>query len=236
MNADGTRRVQLTSTPGLDLFPRVTRDGRVIVFASDRDGSVRAWRMALDGSGAKQVTSEPIGRHRVALSSDDKWIYYDNTRGESRRVSIDGGEAQPTVTADVVAKLSEPLPRGFHEAMASPDGAFIAGHYSTPTGERMMLVPTAGGPLRKLETMPPNATWAPDGKSLIFYSGRGGTFNLLRQPVSGGAAAPLTQFTSEQIFTYALSPDQKQLAVVRGRVSSDVVLVSSVEKSGAEKK
>ena len=230
MNADGTRRVQLTSTPGLDLFPRVTRDGRVIVFASDRDGSVRAWRMALDGSGAKQVTSEPIGRHRVALSSDDKWIYYDNTRGESRRVSIDGGEAQPTVSADVVAKLSEPLPRGFHEAMASPDGAFIAGHFSTPTGERMMLVPTAGGPLRKLETMPPNATWAPDGKSLIFYSGRAGTFNLLRQPVSGGTAAPLTQFTSEQIFTYALSPDQKQLAVVRGRVSSDVVLVSSVEK------
>jgi hypothetical protein len=27
-----------------------------------------------------------------------------------------------------------------------------------------------------------------------------------------------------------LSPDQKQLAVVRGRVTSDVVLVSTVEK------
>ena len=93
----------------------------------------------------------------------------------------------------------------------------------------MMLVPTAGGPLRKLETMPPNATWAPDGKSLIFYSGRGAR-SICSGSRSAGAPPPLTQFTSEQIFTYALSPDQKQLAVVRGRVSSDVVLVSSVEK------
>ncbi len=230
MNADGTRRVQLTSTPGLDLFPRVTHDGRFIVFASDRDGSVRAWRMALDGSAAKQITSEPIGRHRVGLSSDDKWIYYDNTRGESRRVSIDGGQGEPVFTADIVAKLSEPMPRGFHEAWPSPDGAFMAGHFQTPGGERMLVVPTAGGPLRRLETIPPNATWAPDGRSLVFYSGRGGSFNMFRQSIDGGPVTPMTQFTSEQIFTYALSPDQKQLAVVRGRVSSDVVLVSSVEK------
>ena len=94
----------------------------------------------------------------------------------------------------------------------------------------MLVVPTAGGPLRKLVTVPPNATWAPDGRSLVFYSGRGGVFNVFRQSIDGGPVTPMTQFASEQIFTYALSPDQKQLAVVRGRVSSDVVLVSSVEK------
>jgi hypothetical protein len=49
-------------------------------------------------------------------------------------------------------------------------------------------------------------------------------------PLTDGPPQPITQFTSEQIFTYALSPDQKQLAVVRGRVSSDVVLVSSTQR------
>jgi len=110
------------------------------------------------------------------------------------------------------------------------------GSFHTGNGERMLLVPTTGGALRKLEMMGPNANWMPDGRSLIFFSGRGGAFNMHRQPVAGGPATPITQFTAEQIFAYALSPDQKQLAVVRGRVSSDVVLVSSVEKSGAEKK
>jgi hypothetical protein len=53
--------------------------------------------------------------------------------------------------------------------------------------------------------------------------------NLLRQPITGGPAVPLTKFSSEQIFSYAVSPDQKQIAIVRGRVSSDVVLVSSAK-------
>jgi hypothetical protein len=36
----------------------------------------------------------------------------------------------------------------------------------------------------------------------------------------------LTNFTSDQVFNYALSPDQR-VALVRGQVLSDVVLISS---------
>jgi len=32
-----------------------------------------------------------------------------------------------------------------------------------------------------------------------------------------------------QIFAFALSPDQKHMALVRGRVSSDVVLMSTAK-------
>ena len=47
MRSDGSRRVQLTSNAGRDVSPRVTSDGRYIVFASDRDGAMRGWRMAV---------------------------------------------------------------------------------------------------------------------------------------------------------------------------------------------
>ena len=93
-----------------------------------------------------------------------------------------------------------------------------------------MVVSVAGDAPRKFETVPASAAWAPDSRSFIYSQGRAGVGNLFRQPLAGGPAAPLTQFTSEQVFTFALSPDQKQLAVVRGRVSSDVVLVSSQEQ------
>jgi len=190
---------------------------------------MRAWRMAPDGSAATRVTSDVVDRWRVTVSPDDKWIYYD-TRGEPRRVSIDGGQHQPTFPPELIGRLTEPLPVGFHEATLSPDGNAIAGHYNTERGERIIVVPMGGGALRRYESVMPNATWAPDGRALVYYNTAAGVSNLMRQPLTGGPATPMTQFASEQIFSYALSPDQKHLAIVRGRVSSDVVLVSAAGK------
>ena len=230
MSADGSRRVQLTSTPGQDVAPRVTSDGKYIVFVSDRDGGLRAWRIGLDGSGAMRLSGDQIARSRVSASMDGKWVYYSElSSGDSRKVSIDGGTSVSVFSADDVKALSEPLPRGFHEPMPAPDGALIAGHYTEEAvgGERIVLIPTKGGSMKKLPTVPASATWAPDGRALVYSDARAGVSNLMRHPIAGGSATPLTKFTSDQIFTYALSPDQRQAALVRGRESSDVVLISS---------
>jgi Tol biopolymer transport system component len=237
MNADGTRRVQLTSTPGQDVSPRVTSDGKYVVFVSDRDGGLRAWRMGLDGSGGMRLSGDQIARSRVSLSTDGKWVYYsEQSSGDSRKVSIDGGTSVSVFSAENVKALSEPLPSGFHEPMPAPDGASIAGHYidATAGGERIALIPTKGGPPKKLPTVPASASWAPDGRSLVYIDSRAGVSNLMRQPVAGGSATPLTKFTSDQIFSYALSPDQQQAALVRGRVSSDVVLISTGRPASAQ--
>ena len=231
MNADGSRRVQLTSAAGLDISPRVTGDGRFIVFVSDRDGASRAWRMALDGSGSTRLSADVLARPRVNLSSDGKWIYYNESHGgDSRRVSIDGGAVQSVFSPELIARLSEPLPPGFHEPVPSPDGAAFSAHYNTARGERIVVIPAAGGALKFLESVPPSGQWTADSRGFIYIDARNGVLNLFRQMVSGGAPVPVTQFTSEQIFNYALSQDQKHAAVVRGRVSSDVVLVATAEK------
>jgi Tol biopolymer transport system component len=230
MNADGSRRMQLTSTQGQDVAPRVTSDGKYIVFVSDRDGVMRAWRMGLDGSGGMRLSADQIVRAEVSVSADSKWVYYgEPTRTDSHKVSIDGGTSLPLFSADDLKALPESPPPGFHEPMPSPDGALLAGHYPEDTvgSERIVLIPTKGGPLKKLPTVPVSATWAPDGRSLIYIDSRVGVSNLMRHQIAGGSATPLTKFTSDQIFNYALSPDQRQAAIVRGRVSSDVVLISS---------
>jgi hypothetical protein len=92
-----------------------------------------------------------------------------------------------------------------------------------------VVIPAAGGTLTFLETVFANAKWTTDSRGFIYYD-QGAVPNLFRQMIAGGAPVPLTQFTSEQIFNYALSPDQKHAAVVRGRISSDVVLVATAEK------
>ena len=228
MGSDGSRRVQLTSTPGQDISPRVTPDGKYVVFVSDRDGGLRFWRMGLDGSGAMRLSADLVARGRGVISPDGKWVYYSEASGESRRVSIDGG----TSSAVFAAGGGVSLPPGFHEPMPAPDGMTIAGHYSEQAarGERIALIPLSGGPAKLMPTVPASATWAPDGKALIYIDTRAGISNLMRQPIAGGAPTPLTKFTTEQIFTYALSPDQHQVGLVRGHTNSDVVLISTARK------
>jgi Tol biopolymer transport system component len=230
MHADGSRRVQLTSNPGLDMSPRVTRDGRYVVYVSDRDGAMRIWRMALDGSGAALLTSDVLARPRVNLSADGLWVYYNETRGDSRKVSIDGGEPVQVLPPAFAAKAGEPLPPGFHEPMPSPDGRWLAGHYSTSNGERIAVFPADGGTVRLLDTVPPSAQWAGDSHGFLYVDTRAGVSNVARRLMTAPSATPVTRFTSERIFAYAVSPDQARLAVVRGRLSSDVVLVSTAEK------
>jgi len=117
------------------------------------------------------------------------------------------------------------LPPAFHEPVPSPDGRAIAGHYQDPdkNGERIVVLSTdPAAPERRFPDMRPNARWAPDGKSLIYHD----RVNLFRQSVGGGVPAQITHFTGDTIFTFAMALDQKQLALVRGQVVSDVVLVT----------
>src|SRR5262245_33063175 len=50
MNQDGTGGKKLTSGPGRNGAPRVTRDGRYILFTSVRSRTPQLWRMEIDGS------------------------------------------------------------------------------------------------------------------------------------------------------------------------------------------
>jgi Tol biopolymer transport system component len=52
-----------------------------------------------------------------------------------------------------------------------------------------------------------------------------GVDNLWVQPLDGSAGHSITDFKSEQIWSFSLSPDGKNLAVLRGHYDSDVVLL-----------
>ena len=100
----------------------------------------------------------------------------------------------------------------------------MAGHYQDAErrGERIVVLSLdAAVAERRFPTVPPNARWAPDGRSLIYMDG----VNLWRQPLTG-ASSQITRFTGDEIFSFAVSADQHRWALVRGQRVSDVVLVS----------
>jgi len=71
--------------------------------------------------------------------------------------------------------------------------------------------------------------WAADGRSLLYIDGKGGFSNIWSQPLDAGPPKRLTDFKTDQIFGFDLSSDGKLLAIVRGRVTNDVVLISHLK-------
>lgn len=68
--------------------------------------------------------------------------------------------------------------------------------------------------------------WAPDGRAFIYSRGGVGSVgNVWSQPLDGGKATQLTNFTTETIWGFSLAPDGKRLVLSRGHSTLDVVLI-----------
>jgi Tol biopolymer transport system component len=222
--ADGTGSKQLTTDPGTEALPQVSTDGRRIVFTSDRSGEFEVWTCDVDGGNQRQITKG--GGFAPQLLSDGRTIVYravNGTRVTAFRTSVDGG-----ARANLIADESR-LPPNFEFHAASPDGQWVMGHYldAEARGLRTAVVPldrTAA--IRKLSFTTENVGWARDGAALEDVMVRDDVANILRFPLDGSAPRPITRFTSDHIFRYAVSPDGKLLALARGTQSADVVLIT----------
>jgi Tol biopolymer transport system component len=108
----------------------------------------------------------------------------------------------------------------------SPDGKWLAftsdrcGKGST----QVYVMPIGGGEARQITSEPEstragNATWAPDGKSLLVVSTRDKRYNLYSVPLDGGEAKSLTHAPGNHRFgTY--SADGKKIAFYSNRIRS----------------
>ena len=225
MEADGTGARQLTARTRTNHQPAVTRDGRYIVFRSIRTGTWSIWRMDLDGGNVKQLT-EGGNDNFARPSPDGRWVVFSSTRAGMQnlwKVSIDGGEP---------IRLTEKIAIN---ATVSPDGKLIACHYRQQAGDpyRVALIPFEGGePVKLLDFSQkfiggPGMRWTPDGRALLYAETQGGVSNIWSLPIDGGAPAQITDFKSEEIFQFDFSRDARQLAVSRGQITNDVVIISA---------
>jgi len=236
-DADGRGARQLTTDPGVDVQPSVSPDGQTIVFQSAR-GGFAIWKMNADGG--NQVPLTPAGATVPVISGDGRWVFYTSFSQPQRsvwRVPLSGGDAvrvsaEPTAGDDPARTTARAT---FVARAISADGAMLAGTFLDGTArafrtgllsiERGDLVKTFGervGPAGGL-------AFTPDGRAIMYADVKSGVWNVWSQPLDGGAAKQVTDFTtSGWIFGFGWSRDGRQLAVARGPVTSDAVLVSNL--------
>jgi serine/threonine protein kinase/Tol biopolymer transport system component len=224
---DGNSQTQLLADPSARMFtPFSCGTSYIVLTWQDRSGtrSRSVWRTNADGTDPLQLTHGDDDRS-PACSPDQKWVYYfDNRDSKIHRVPVDGSGKSEAILD---------LPQGYSGAAAlsfSPDGKTLAaallGDARRDAKIALYDIGSASPP-RTLDASrrTRGLQFTHDGKSVVYAMRENGVDNIWMQPLDGSGGHQVTDFKSEQIWSVDVSPDGKNLAVLRGRYVSDVVLL-----------
>jgi Tol biopolymer transport system component len=220
-NADGSGKNMVYSSNQPSFAPAVCGHSLIVPILEFGKG-MNLFRVDLNGGAKNQIT---FGRFNwnPACSPDGQWIVYeseDESRKRVHKISVEGGAPQ---------KLSELTAT---RPTFSPDGKLVAFVYSE--GEsvekfhlKIAVIPAEGGnPLYTfMAGLPRRIQFTPDGKGLAWPINEGGVGNIWVQPLAGGPPKQLTSFASEMVEDFAFSHNGKSMALLRGHVAKDVVLI-----------
>jgi len=206
----------------------VCGDGRYIVFRQlgrTSTASANLVRMDANGSNLKQLTTGINDQEPVCPKSGNAVYFVDSADNRYvKRVSVDGGSPE-TVVKYAVGAFS-----------LSPDGKEIASFEVRELDHKLMLrvdnVDTQKMSYSDIDqrALPDEISYTPDGKGIVYIVREKGVDNLWLQPLDGAPHHQLTHFNKDRIFRFLYSPDAAQMAIERGTVESDAVLLHDESK------
>jgi len=202
----------------------VSRDGRWLVFNSDRSGSWEIYKMPAVGGEAIQLTTDSAGAYSPAWSPDGHQIAFHSMRSGNRdlytmaadgsgvvqRTSSPAHELDPTWSRDGHDLLAEVIPAAKESGAGS---TFLA-------ASTFVLVPLDGSAVRTIPVPGDFAHWSPAEDLIAYHSSDG-----LRAMSPAGASRLLVPNspTGEEAFFAAWSPDGKTVYyVAKGPLGSSI--------------
>ncbi len=157
---------RLTSDVGWTDYPAISRDGKILAYASDRagDSNLDIWVQQLPDGSPVRLTRHAADEVDPSFSADGSRIAFHSSRlgGGVYVIPTLGGEERLLVKAGYSPRFS-------------PDGAWMAYGVAEPPGSRIYVVPAAGGPATLVTAgfyLAQAPVWSPDGRSLLFWGQR----------------------------------------------------------------
>ena len=130
-NADGSGEHKLLPVGGFDYHATYSKDGKWIVFTSERNGSGKAdlYRVHPDGTGLERLTNDTALDDQGAISPDGKTVAFVSTL-ETHRANIWLLDLKTKHLRNLTGSAEiqgDPMkPDGFYRPAWSPDGQWIA--------------------------------------------------------------------------------------------------------------
>jgi serine/threonine protein kinase/Tol biopolymer transport system component len=203
----------------------VTAGGGRVAFSSGwaTSGAVGIYGSEVGSSGQRRLSPDGRFANRPTLTPDGEWVFYELLGGERMQVvrsPWNGGE--PQVVTDEQA----------HLVSFSPDGARLALHVRSDELDRWQTVilpvePSDREPLRLDLHSESYSPWA-DEDSLFHARTTDGVTNIYRVNIHDLSEEQVTFFDDKEIFSFDVSPDRARLAVGRGEVVNDLLLIEGL--------
>ena len=187
--------VRLTNNNAMDCEPVWSPDGSRIAFWSNRDGGKEIYVMDADGSSVKRLTNNLADDVNPSWSPDGRKILYESERDGNSEIYVmeaDGGN-QIRLTRNNAADTT---------ATWSPDGSLIAFASNRDTGPPynpynldIYVMNADGSNVRRIVDDPEydvGPQWSPDGRKILFTTGRNGNFDVYETNADGTGQRNLT--------------------------------------------
>jgi eukaryotic-like serine/threonine-protein kinase len=172
--------VQITFDTGATADPAVSRDGSVLVYASDRGprGNADIW-IQEGGKPPRQLTDDRAHDISPDISPDGKQVVFRSWRKEEGIWSISAQGGEPKLLAE-----------GGYVPRFSPDGRWIAFSGLATEAEHIFVIPAEGGVPQRVDYGTDRAdcpVWSPDGSKIVFVAQHpnGGQYDLWTARPSG---------------------------------------------------
>lgn len=218
--ADGSKQsiVAVTDDTALDWSPAWSPDGKWLYFASDRNGTMSIWRVAIDSTngrrrGEPQMVSAPAASVGwLSVASDGRSLCFETMATTNSLVTARVDPVTETVTLADKPVLDGSLQ--IRMASISPDASMIA--FTTEGQEDLFVMRSDGSDMRQLTNdiaRDRGASWSADGEQIAFYSSRSGKYQVWAINPDGSGLTQLSNVPAGNLpFFPLLSPGGRQLA------------------------
>ncbi len=213
-----SKEVLLTNNVFDDRYPSYSKDGKTIVFESNRDGNWEIYLMDSNGENQTRLTFNNANDRRPCWHPDGNRILFESDRAGRNHLYV------YHLKSKEIEKIPTPKDGEPVFASYSPDGQTIAFSLkvSAETSDLILLdMNSRSTPSKKLiangfRNFYPK--WSPDSKTIVFFS-RMDTENQIDEVytinISTGQTARVTQ-SDKHSFCPSFSQDGKRLAFVNG--------------------
>ena len=198
-----SRLTQVTTWPGLDIYPALSPDGNSLAYSSNHDGNFEIYVKPLASGGHEfRLTNDGSHNSEPAWSPDGQYIaYHSRNRGGIWIVAAMGGSARrlSSFGSKPVWSRDGSMLAFQSESMSDLNG----GAYGALPPSTIWTIPASGGqPTRITQVGSPKGghsspTWSPDGKRIAFLAYDTGHAEIWSVAAGGGE---LRRLTTEQLF------------------------------------
>jgi gamma-glutamyltranspeptidase/glutathione hydrolase len=194
---------RITTGSAWDRDPAWTRDGKAIVFSSDRGGRFALWRLTIGGQ-PERITNTREDDSAPSVAPDGSIAFIRGFGGAARVWVRSADGAEKRLTTRESAELAPAY---------SPDGTRLAYIQVFETGRRLLVrnIATGRDGIASGDRNPEKLAWAPDGNRIAFSTtqstaGRAGMY-------IAAANASYVNYVGSRRGDVAWSPDGKTITV-----------------------